>query len=436
MRKGSSLRTTREIRRYLLVGAATTTLLTFGVGGWAVTTEVSGAVFAQGMLVVDSNVKKVQHLAGGVVSELRVREGDHVRGGDLLVRLDETVTRANLAIVDKALIELSARQARDEAERDGKTAITFPADLLARADSPETAAVVRGEERLFAIRQTARDGQKAQLRERIGQLQEEIRGLTEQVKAKESEVELIGYELKGVRELWQKKMIPIMRLVALERDAARLGGERGALMASRAQAKGKISEIEMQILQIDQDLRAEVGRDLAEIRAKISELVEKRVAAEDHLKRIDILSPQDGVVHQLSIHTVGGVIAAGEPLMLIVPKGDALTVEARIAPQEIDQIWIGQRAVLRFPAFNQRTTPELDGEVTRISADISQDAKTGAAFYTVRIALPDAEIARLNALKLIPGMPVEGFIQTGERTVASYLTKPFQDYFMKVWREK
>ena len=210
-----------------------------------------------------------------------------------------------------------------------------------------------------------------------------------------------------------------------------------ARSSSIAQTKGKITETELQILQIDQDLRTEVGKELAEIRGKVSELVEKRVAAEDQLKRIDIRAPQDGTVHQLSVHTVGGVITPnGEPLMLIVPKADALTVEARIAPQEIDRVHVGQRAVLRFSAFNQRTTPELNGAVSVVSADISTDPKTGASFYTVRIAISGAELARLGGLKLVPGMPVESFIQTEQRTVLSYLTKPLTDQALKAFRER
>ena len=203
-----------------------------------------------------------------------------------------------------------------------------------------------------------------------------------------------------------------------------------------AQSKGKISETELQIIQIDQDLRTEVGKELAEIRGKLSELIEKRVAAEDQLKRIDIRAPQDGVVHQLAVHTVGGVINPGEPIMLVVPRADALTVEAKIAPQDIDQVRLGQQAVLRFSAFNQRTTPEINGEVSLVSADITQEAKSGASFYTVRIAPLPRELARLKGLKLMPGMPVESFIQTGERTVISYLTKPLADQITKAWREK
>jgi HlyD family secretion protein len=289
---------------------------------------------------------------------------------------------------------------------------------------------------LFELRSGARAGQKAQLNERILQIEEQIRGTQEQVVAKASEIDLINQELEGVRELWRKKMIPITRLTALERDAARIQGERGALVATSAQAKGKITETQLQILQIDQDLRSEVSKELAEIRAKTSELIEKRVAAEDQLKRIDIRAPQDGRVHQLTVHTVGGVISAGEAIMLVVPGGDVLTVEARIAPNDIDQIQVGQHAVLRFSAFNRRTTPEINGEVGRVSADITQDQKTGTSFYTVRIMLPDSEIGRLSGARLVPGMPVEAFVQTGERTAISYLIKPMSDQVMRAWRER
>ena len=429
--------TRRSLRHTIMGGTAVAGLLAFGLGGWAATTELAGAVIAPGSLVVDTNVKKVQHPTGGVVGELRVREGDHVQAGDVVVRLDDTQTRANLAIITKSLDELAAKQARDEAERDGAKRVLFPADLLARMRDPEVARVVQGEQRLFEIRRAAREGQIAQLRERVAQLKEQVQGLADQVGAKKREIELIGQELKGVRELWSKNLIPITRVTALERDAARLEGERGSLVSTIAQTKGKMTETELQILQIDQDLRTEVGKDLAEIRAKTSELVEKKVAAEDQLKRIDIRAPQDGMVHQLAVHTVGGVITPnGEPIMLIVPKADALTVEARIQPQDIDQVRLGQKAVLRFSAFNQRTTPELTGEVSRVSADVSQDAKTGATFYTIRVHVPEAELARLNGLRLVPGMPVESFIQTGERAAISYLIKPLQDQIVKAWREK
>src|SRR3954470_10514662 len=381
----------RAIRRHLLAGVAAVTILAGGVGGLAATTDISGAVIATGQLVVDSNVKKVQHPTGGVVGELRVRDGDKVKAGEIVVRLDETVTQANLAIVVKSLTELWARQGRLEAERDGRDKIIFPSELLPRKDDPEVATVIRGEQLLFETRRKAREGQKAQLQERIGQLHEQIRGLDDQIRAKKREIELIYQELEGVRDLWRKNRIQITRVTSLERDAARLEGERGGLVSSIAQTKGKITETELQILQIDQDLRTEVGKDLAEIRGKVAELVERKVAAEDQLKRIDLRAPQDGKVHQLSAHTVGGVISPGEVVMLIVPEGDVLTVEAKIMPQDIDQVKVGAQAALRFSAFSERTTPELMGEVTVVSADVSQDQKSGAMYFTVRIALPDSE---------------------------------------------
>jgi HlyD family secretion protein len=425
-----------SIRRHLRAGLAGVIILAGGVGGWAATTELAGAVIGSGTLVVDTYSKKVQHPTGGVVGEVNVREGAKVKAGDVLVRLDETVTRANLLIVVKSLDELAARQTRLEAERDDRERLDFPTELTARASDPDVARVIAGEHRLFELRRTARAGKKAQLDERIGQLREQIRGLHEQIQAKDSETTFIDRELKGVRELWSKNLVQISRVTALERDAARLHGERGALVAATAESKGRITETTLQILQIDQDLRTDVGRELAEIRAKTSELVEKRVAAEDQLKRIDIRAPQDGTVQQLALHTVGGVINAGEPIMLIVPANDSLVVELRIAPHEIDRVSVGQPVLLRFTTFNQRVTPQLNGEVSQVSVDVAADQKSGANFYLVRIAVPDAEIARLGAVKLVAGMPVEAFIQTGQRTVMSYLIKPLSDQLMRAWRER
>lgn len=425
-----------SIRQHLLFGVATVLVLVVGVGGWAAFTELSGAVIASGQLVVDSNVKKVQHPTGGVVGELRVKEGDRVKQGDIIVRLDATQTRANLSIVTKALDELAARQARNEAERDSAKSVTFPPELLSRTDDVDVRHVVTGEQRLFEIRRSARDGQKAQLREQVVQLDEQIQGNQEQIAGKAKEIDWIRLELKGIRELWDKNLVPFNRVTALERDGARLEGDRGGLVATVAQAKGRIAEIQLKILQVDEDLRMEVGKDIAEIRGKKSELNERRIAAEDQLKRIDIVAPQDGRVFQRNVHTIGGVIQAGEALMLIVPDADALSIEAKVQPQQIDQLHVGQRAVLRFAAFNQRTTPELDGEVTHIAADVTQDEKRNEAFYSVRLRLADGELARLDGLKLVAGMPVEAFIQTDARTVLSYLVKPLHDQMIRAFRER
>jgi HlyD family secretion protein len=428
---------TREsIQRHMVAGVTVVLMLVGGVGGWAATTELSGALIAPGSIVVDTNIKKVQHPTGGVVGEVRVRDGDRVKAGDIVVRLDETVTRANLAIVTKGLNELAARKARLETERDGLDAIKFPDELLARQNDPDVASAIASERKLFSLRHYARTGQRSQLRQRVGQLQEEIGGLTAQQTAKGKEITLIERELAGVRDLFQKNLIQINRLTQLEREATRLDGERGQLTASVAQSKGKIAELELQILQIDQDLSSEVAKELRDVDGKIGEFVERKVTAEDQLRRIDIRAPQDGTVFQSNVHTIGGVVTPADAIMMIVPDADNLTVEAKINPQDIDQLRVGQKALLRFTTFNQRTTPEIFGEVTRISADISTDQRSGASYYTIRIGLSAKEIARLGEVRLVPGMPVETFVQTGDRTVMSYLIKPMYDQLSRAFREK
>jgi HlyD family secretion protein len=424
------------LRRQIVAIGVASLLLVMGLGGWAMTTEFSGAVIAAGQLVVDTNVKKVQHPTGGVVGKLNVREGSQVKADDIVVSLDDTQIRANRDIVVKALNELAARQAREEAERDGLDAVIFPDDLIARRSDPDVAKAIVGEQRQFEIRRTSREGQKAQLRERIAQLRQEIGGYEVQIVSKDKQIEWIGKELVGVNELWEKNLVPYTRVTNLEREKERLIGERGQLVATIAQSKGKMAETELQILQVDQDMRAEVGKDLADIRGKTAENIERKVSADDQLKRVDIRAPIDGFVLQLTVHTVGGVITAGEPIMLIVPQADTLQVEAKVAPQDIDQLRIGQMAVLRFVAFSQRTTPELAGTVVRISADVSEDTKNNTRFYTIRLDVPDTEIARLGNVKLVPGMPVEALIQTSPRTVMSYLIKPLHDQLARAFREK
>jgi HlyD family secretion protein len=425
-----------SIRRHLLLALATGFVLVGIIGGWAGTSEFAGAVIAQGQLVVDTSVKKVQHPTGGVVAELNVKDGDKVKAGDIVVKLDDTQTRANLQIVSKGLDELMARRAREEAELEGVDRVVFPAELVARQSDPDVARMIAGEAKLFQTRRNSREGMKSQLTERVAQSQEEISGLIAQIESKDKQIDWIKQELQGVRELWEKKLVQFTRVTTLEREQARLDGERGQLVAATAQAKGKISEIKIQILQIDQDMRTEVGKDLAEVRGKTAELVEKKVAAEDQLKRVDIRAPQDGMVHQLDIHTVGGVVQAGAPLMLIVPAADRLIVEAKVQPQDIDQLRVGQPAVLRFSAFSSRTTPELNGEVSVVSADVTVDQKSGASYYTIRIAVPADEIARLEGLKLVAGMPVEAFVQTTVRTVVSFFVRPLQDQIARSFREK
>ena len=428
---------TREaIRRYTIAGGAVVLFLTGGVGVWAGTMHIAGALIAPGTIVVDSNVKKVQHPTGGVVGEVRVHDGDRVEAGDLLVRLDDTVARANLAIVTKGLTELEARKARLSAERDRVDTIKFPDDLLQRRDDPDVAQVLAAESKLFELRRSARAGQKAQLRERIEQLGKEINGFSSQQISKEKEVTLIERELAGVRDLFQKNLVPMTRVTSLERDATRLDGERGQLVASIAQAKGKVAELNLQIIQVDEDASSEVAKEMRETDGKIGEFVERKVAAADQLKRTDIRAPQTGTVFQSTVHTVGGVIPAGEQIMLIVPDAEKLAVEAKVNPQDVDKVQVSQPAVLRFSAFDTRTTPEILGKVTRVSADTTTDQRTGLSYYTIRIALERDQTARLGNVKLVPGMPVDAFVQTGERTVMSYLMKPLSDQIVKAFREK
>ncbi|OKO88461.1 hemolysin secretion protein D [Bradyrhizobium sp. NAS80.1] len=426
----------KSIHRHSLLGAAGLVAVFLGFGGWAATTEISGALVAQGSIVVDSNVKKVQHPTGGVVGALNVHDGSIVHAGDVVVRLDETQLRANLGIVEKALDELSARAARLQSERDGLEAMKMPEAFLNRQSTPYVLQVMDGERKLFNMRRAARAGQKEQLQQRIVQLEEEVRGLESQQESKGREIDLVQEELKGVKDLWDKHLIQMARLTSLERDAARLGGERAQLIASIAQSRGKMAEIRLQIFQVDQDLASDVSKELREIDSKIGENGERKIAAVDQLERIDIRAPQDGIVHELSVHTVGGVVKPGEDMMLIVPVNDTLDVEVKIQPQDIDQLALGQTAGLRFTAFNARTTPEIDGVVNRIAANTTTDQRTGQSYYSARIGIAPAEIARLGDVKLVPGMVVESFIKTADRTVLSYLTKPLADQVTRAFRER
>jgi HlyD family secretion protein len=425
-----------SIKQHLIVGLSVVVLLAGGLGGWASTAEISGALIAPGSIVVESSVKKVQHPTGGVVGEVRAHDGDVVKAGDVLVRLDDTVTKASLAIVTKNLDGLWARAARLEAEQRGLDKITFPPMLTSRADDPDVKAIMASETKLFDVRVNGRIGQKAQLRERITQLNEEIAGLAAQEKAKDQEIELVQKELGGVSDLYDKHLVQLSRLTTLQRDAARLSGERAQYIASRAQAKGKITETELQIIQVDKDMVSDVSKDLRETNDKIGEFVERKVTAEDQLRRVDIRAPQAGMVLQSTVHTVGGVITAGDTIMLIVPQADDLQVEAKVNPQDIDKLQLGQKTLLRLSAFNQRTTPELNGIVTRVSPDVTTDQRTGQSYYTIRVSMPPEEVARLGEVKLIPGMPVEAFVQTGERTLLSYLIKPLNDQLMRAFRER
>jgi HlyD family secretion protein len=353
----------------------------------------------------------------------------------VLLRLDDTQTRANLAIIRKRLSELSARTARLVAERDGKDEIAFPADLLTAAGNEDVGAILDGERRLFRDREASREGQKSQLRERIQQLKQEIEGLTAQEQGKRSEIALIGKELGSLEGLLNQGIISATKVYSLQRESASLNGDLGNLVSSIAQTRGKIAETELQILQIDADQSSQVSDQLRQAESDTGQFSERLVAAEDDLKRIDIRAPQAGIVDQLGIHAEGAVISPAEAILQIVPDKDALVAELKLAPQDIDQIAVGQPVSLRFPAFNQRITPELNGHVETVSADLAIDQRSGQSYYIVRARAPKQEWDRLGKLTPLPGMPVEAFMQTGQRSILAYLTKPMTDQIRRAFKE-
>lgn len=424
------------LRRLTVIGGASIALFAGTVGVWAVTTTLSGAVVTTGQFVVDGNVRKVQHPTGGVVSELLVREGARVERDAVLIRLDDTVTRANLQVITKQLDELAARRGRLQAERDRRDAVAPAPELAGRQSELEIAELVAAEQALFEARRSSRDGQKAQLVKRVGQLQDLITGHRTQQEATHRQAILIEEELLGVRGLYEKNLVSLSRKVVLEREAANLEGQKGQLLAAVAQAESRIGETQLQIIQIEDMLREEVMKELREIQARSAELVERRVAAEDQLRRIEIKSPSAGFVHQLTVHTIGGVITPAEPMMTIVPVEEGLEVEARILPADIDQLALGRAALVKLHAFNQRTTPELKGTVSRISADTSRDPQTGAVFYTIRVNVEPEELARLAPHRVGAGMQADIFIKTEDRTPLEYILKPLRDQIAKAFKER
>ncbi|MEN2396194.1 HlyD family type I secretion periplasmic adaptor subunit [Pseudomonas halotolerans] len=426
---------TDSVSRHLRWGAMSLVVLLGGSLAWAMLTNLSGAVIASGVVAVEGSVKTIQHPTGGVVAELLIKEGETVAAGDVLLRLDATLPAASQAIVSKSLNQAWARLARLEAERDNASKVTVPKELLSRMSVEEAKAVMASEQQLFIDRRASREGQKKQLRERIQQLHETIAGHDLQQKTKLEEIELIDSEYQAVKKLFDKGMMTLDRVNALARGIARLRGERGQLMASIAEARGKIAETELQRLQVDQTFRSEVSQELRDLLARQGELIEREITASDQLRRIDITSPIAGRVQQLVVHTIGGVISPAEGLMQIVPVDDELLVEAKISAQDIDQLTVGQSAILRLSAFNRSTTPELTGTVVRLSADLIPDERTGEGFYRAGIKIPQSELAKLQGLALVPGMPVESMIQTGSRSVMSYLLKPISDHAQRAFRE-
>jgi HlyD family secretion protein len=409
-------------------------------GGWMTFVPLAGAVVVQGNLVVQSNVKSIQHPTGGVVAEIKVDNGKHVAAGDLLVRLDPTQAQAALQATGKQLDEQRARIARLVAERDGLDNPEFPAELTSRANDDSVRATIASENALFKARLSTKQSQKDLLQGRISQYNDEISGLQAQSDSKTKQIDLINSELTGVQELYDKRLVPLTRLTSLQREAARIDGERGQMTSSIAETKSKIGEAQLQIVKTDQDFRTEVVKDLGDAQAKEGELVEKATAERDQVNRIEMRAPTSGVVHQLQVHTIGGVVKAGETILEIVPDSDELEVEAHVQPKDIDHVHTGQDAFVRFSAFNSRTTPQVTGQVAFVSPDttVDQHAPMGqnSTFYTVRVVLSEDERRRLGDVQLIPGMQAEVFMQTGKRTMMSFLMKPFMEQLKRAFVEE
>ncbi len=420
----------RSLRRHALVGLGLVLGIFAGLIAWSAFAEIAGAVVAQGRVVVESDVKRVQHLEGGIVGAILARNGDRVEAGQVLIRLDGTQAEASLGIVRSQILSLTARRLRLIAERDG---LDRPDPMP--TEGAEAADAWTAELRVLMALRASRDGEVARLREQVAQATQNIDGLKAQIIAKDRELSLIAEELTGIRTLHKQNLVPLSRLKALERDQARIAGERGQLLSAVAETKQKIAELELQVLQVDTQHLKDVLSELRDVDAKLAELAERRIAAEDQLHRIDIPSPAAGVVHESVVHTSGGVIGAGETLMLIVPEQDRMTVEAQIAPADIDQVASGLMARVRFPAFDQRTTPETRGTVDTVSPDAITDPQTGRSHYLARIRVERAALPPAIASMLKPGMPAEILVETGSRTILSYFVKPLQDQIARTFTE-
>lgn len=409
-------------------------LLFAGAGGWAATAQLTGAIIAPGQVKVDRNMKSVQHRDGGIISEIAVKEGDFVTKGQVMLRLDDAETRAELSIVRTQLIELTARQVRLMAERDNLDAIILSPELSSRLE--EHHHIFFGENRLFEGNRQNRKSQKEQLELGIDQLGQEVTGLEAQRDSKTDEIALVKIEHDKIKGLTDKRLIETSRKYVIDREMAKLVGEKGEVEASIARAKAKMSEIQIQIIAIDETARTEAQRELSSIEPKLSELRERRIAIEDRLARTDIRAPLSGTVNELAVHTIGGVITPAEKLVTLVPADAALKIEAKLAPTDIDQVFVGQPAKLRFSAFNQRTTPELFGSIAYVSAATSTDPATGQVYYLADVIVPADELEKLGDGKLLPGMPVEVFVSTEERTALSFLAKPLADQFSRAFKEQ
>ncbi|MFO0990750.1 MAG: HlyD family type I secretion periplasmic adaptor subunit [Hyphomicrobiales bacterium] len=427
--------TVRSLRHHQLAGFVVVLLLVLGLGAWTALASIQGAVIAPGVTVVETYLKRIQHRDGGIVAEIAVKEGDRVEEGDVLVKLDGTDSKAELAIIEATLDEFAAKRARLIAERDEQAEIGFPDDLLSRADNTRIADILTGQRKLFVTQKAALTGRIEQLSERIGQLEQEIEGISAQYASKKEQTRLVREELADLKSLLKKGLVQANRVFALDRERARLEGEEGELFARIASTKGQISETRLQIIQLEDDARTKTLSDLREAEAGLAEFAQRQIAARAKLDRTIIRAPRPGYVHQLAVHTIGGIIGPGTEIMSIVPDLDQLVVDVHVRPEDIDQVGVGQMAQLRFPAFDQRTTPEVSGEVIQVAADLTQSNEQQPPYFAVRVRIGPEQLKLLGTNKLKPGMPAEAFIRTKERTPLSYLLQPLTDQIAHTFRE-
>ena len=421
----------------MTIGLLGLIILVGGFGTWAVATNISGAIIAGGRIEVDQNRQVVQHPDGGVVAEILVDEGDEVEAGDVMIRLDDTQLKSQLAINESQLYELMSRRGRLEAERDDRDSITFdPLVLEAAKTNPDVPDLIAGQQRLMAARAESTVNEIAQLEKRRGQISNQIEGIEAQQAALKTQLELISEELTDQQRLLDQGLAQAARVLSLQREEARLSGTMGELEAQKAEAGGRITEIDIEILKLGTGRREDAITRLRDLQYRELELREQRLAVIEQLDRLDITAPVSGIIYDLQVFALRSVIRPADPVLYIVPQDRPLIINAKIEPIHIDKLSIGQEVNLRFSALDQRTTPELKGQVVQISADAFQDERQQLSFYRAEIALSEGEQDRLpEDAVLIPGMPVEAFIRTEDRTPLAYLTKPLTDYFTKAFRE-
>jgi HlyD family secretion protein len=422
---------------FVLLGYAALVLLLGSVALWGATARISGAVIASGTLEVAGNRQVVQHPDGGVVTEILARDGDLVAAGDVLLRLEGGRLEAELEIVEGQLFEVVAEEDRLAAQRDAAEAVTFSAELTERApDSPAVAELMAAQNAQFTARRDAVRKERDQLDERARQVRNQIEGLEAQDAALSEQIAFTREELESSESLLRQGLIQMARVMETRRDLSELSGSKGQVAAQIAENRARLAEIEIEKLKLEGAQQEEAIDALRDLEFREIELRARLRALRDDISRLDVRAPVAGVVYGSTADTLRGVIRAAEPILSIVPQDVDLIVRSRIEAGKVDQVHEGQDAVLRFPAFDARTTPEVPGRVAALSADVFTDERTGAPFYRVDIALTEAAGDALSGRTLTPGMPVEAFISTDERTPLSYFVKPFADYFAGAFRER